>query len=150
MATQVQQDLQQRHSLGRANLERFPQPVTQRSGAWDHGTLLWSVGNDVDFFIELIRKFLTSYPHALAAIGGAISHDGDDLAVVEAGARTLRESLRDLAARPASEAASRLESAARAGDREAAQAAFRLLQGELGELAPAFDRIGEQLIRSEF
>lgn len=150
MATQIRQDLEQRHSLGRANVERFPQPVTQRPEAWDHGTLLWSVGNDADFFIELIRQFLTSYPHALAAIGGSLNHDGEDLTVVEAGARTLRESLQDLAARPASEAASRLERSARAGDREAAQAAFRLLQDELGELAPAFDRIGEQLIRSEF
>ncbi|HEV2492503.1 MAG TPA: hypothetical protein VG204_05465 [Terriglobia bacterium] len=149
MQTQTQQVLEQHHDLGRQNGGGSSTLAHQR-GNWDHATFLWSVGNDVDFFIELVRKFLISYPHSLASIDSSLRDNVGNLPVVEAGARGLRESLQDLAAKPASDIATKLETAARAGDLAAAQAAFRLLQDEISDLTPAFDRIGEQLVRSEF
>lgn len=149
MPIQTQREAELVHALA-ANGSGSRDHVNRPREVWDHDTLLWSVGNDVDFFIELVRKFLISYPRAVASIENSLRDSDARLPAVEAAARALRESLQELSAKPAADAASQLERAARAGDLAGAQAAFRLLQDEISELAPAFDRIGEQLIRSEF
>jgi HPt (histidine-containing phosphotransfer) domain-containing protein len=147
---QTQQGLEPQHYPGNGNGHSTLVLASPRREVWDHATLLWSVGNDIDFFIELVRKFLGSSPRTIASINTYLG-DGDRyLPAVEAGARALQESLQDLAAKPASNAAAKLETAARVRDLAGAQAAFRLLQDKVSELIPAFDRIGEQLTRSEF
>jgi HPt (histidine-containing phosphotransfer) domain-containing protein len=147
---QTHQDLNQSHELGQERIHGGAAVQHQRREVWDHVTLLWSVGNDVDFFIELVRKFLTSYPRALASIAACLGDGEWNLPAVESGAHTLRQSLQDLAAKPAAAGAAKLEAAAQEGDLAGAQVAFRRLQEEISELAPCFDRIGEQLTRFEF
>jgi len=149
MPIQTQREAELYHALA-ADRSSSRDHVNQQREVWDHDTLLWSVGNDVDFFIELVRKFLISYPRTVASVENSLRKSDVNLPAVEAVARALRESLQDLAAKPAAAAARKLENAARVRDRGGAQAAFRRLQDEISDLAPAFDRIGEQLIRSEF
>ena len=117
-------------------------------GRWDHATALWTVGNDVDFFIELVREFLRSCPKTLASITRHLADS--NLEATQADARALKSSLGELAAKPARDAALDLETLAGDGNLAAAQAAFQGLQHRIAELHPALARIGKLLTRREF
>jgi HPt (histidine-containing phosphotransfer) domain-containing protein len=143
-----QQDLSRGYNPENGKARAMAPIASEKSGLWDHATALWTVGNDVDFLIELVRQFLAACPRALAAITTSLA-DGE-LKLVEDGARSMKDSLRDLAAKPACETASRLEQAARQGDLAGAKAACQNLERALSELSPVLVRIGEQLTRGEF
>jgi len=127
---------------------RAAPPHREGHEVWDHETALWSVGNDLDFFIELVRRFVGCCPKMLADLAAHLSDE--DFQRVEDAACGLEDWLRELAAQPARNATRNLEGAARRRDGEASKAALRTLEQELARLNPALRRIGRQLIRSEF
>ncbi len=143
----IAQELHQDAVSGNGKGRLLPLP-SEWHGVWDHGTALWTVGNDVDFFIELVRRFLMSCPRTLASITAHLA-DGE-LKAVEAGARNLKDLLGELAAEPARDAALELETIAREGDLAGARAACQALHQEIAELRPPLTRIGRLLTREEF
>ena len=116
--------------------------------ACDYGAALWTVGNDVDFFIEMVRRFVVASPKMMADIAAHLADE--ELKAVEDAAAALESSLRDLAAKPACLATCQFEMAARQRNLSGAKSAFQAVQHEMARLGPELTRIGRQLTRREF
>ena len=100
----------------------------------DSASLLANVGHDTTLQADLVRMFLEDSPKMLEEIRNALARR--DAVAVSRVAHRLTGELGILAARAASEAAVRLETAGREADLTAAAEAFSALEGEIERLEP--------------
>jgi two-component system, sensor histidine kinase and response regulator len=100
----------------------------------DSASLLANVGHDTTLQADLVRMFLEDSPKVLEEIRDALARR--DAVAVSRVAHRLTGELGILAARAASEAALRLETAGREADLTAAAEAFAALEGEIERLEP--------------
>jgi signal transduction histidine kinase/CheY-like chemotaxis protein/HPt (histidine-containing phosphotransfer) domain-containing protein len=104
-------------------------------GAIDRDAALASVGGDRALLADLVRVFEEESPQRLAAVRDAITRR--DGAAVALNAHALKGALGTLGARPAADAAWRLEQLGRAGALDQLEPACRSLEQELARLPQA-------------
>jgi two-component system sensor histidine kinase/response regulator len=105
-------------------------------GSLDMEALLASVEGDMDLLMDILGQFVEDRLRLLSQIEHAISRG--DAKVLEHTAHTLKGALGALGAKPAFEAALRLEAIGHSGDLSGAAAAEAELQKELEHLEAAF------------
>jgi CheY-like chemotaxis protein len=101
----------------------------------DEALLMSRVDGDAELLNDLVDLFLEDYPHLLEGIRAAIGKE--DAKAVERAAHGMKGSTSNLAARMASEAATKLERLAREGGLVGAEDLLRELECELVRLKPA-------------
>ncbi|HXX22040.1 MAG TPA: response regulator [Terriglobia bacterium] len=114
----------------------------------DEPLLMSRVDNDPQLLNDLVDLFLEECPRLLEEIRVAI--DKKDAKAAAAGARSLRGSTGNLAARLASEAALRLESLVQAEDWVHAESGLQELECQLGRLKPALRAVQEEIEKGPF
>jgi HPt (histidine-containing phosphotransfer) domain-containing protein len=97
--------------------------------------LLARVGGDAALAAAMASLFLDEYPRYLTEVRAALV--ARDAAALAAAAHALKGSVSNFLAPAATQAALRVELAARAGDLESAAIAVRDLEAELSRLDPA-------------
>jgi PAS domain S-box-containing protein len=98
-------------------------------------TTLWErVAGDVDLLREIIELFLADCPERLLELHEALTHQ--DFPALARAAHRLKGALGNISANQALAAVRRVETAARAGDVQAATEALARLENELARLAP--------------
>jgi CheY-like chemotaxis protein len=114
----------------------------------DEPLLMSRVDNDPQLLNDLVDLFLEECPRLLEEIRVAI--DKKDAKAAASGARGLRGSTSNLAARLASEAALRLESLVQAGDWVHAESGLQELECQLGRLKPALRAVQGEIEKGPF
>ena len=106
---------------------------------FDKAELLARVGGDWDLLREIVGLFLAEGPVRVAEIRKAI--DGMDTATLMASAHALKGAVSVFGARPAVEAALRLEQLGRAGNLAHAREGLTLLDETMTALMPALEAL---------
>jgi PAS domain S-box-containing protein len=114
---------------------------TPTAPALDLTAALERVEGDTALLRELAGLFLEECPLRISLIRDAITQRNH--LKLQQEAHTLKGSVSNFAARPAAEAAKRLETAGRELDWARAEAAFAALEAALGRLEPALAEIGQ-------
>ncbi len=112
-----------------ADLSRLSKMVLDRNAA------LARVEGDRELLREMAKLFLEDCPSRLAELRAALERQ--DGRALERSAHALKGSVSNFCARPAAEAALRLEALGRAGDLLQADAAVRAVEREIARLEPA-------------
>ncbi len=114
-------------------------PRAEASAVLDVDEAVGRLGGDRELFVELAATFLGQLPTWVSAIRGAVARG--DAKQLSAAAHPLKGSLGTFAAKPAAEAAARLEAMGRAGDLSNAPVALDCLERELARLTPALSEL---------
>ncbi|MEO8131290.1 MAG: Hpt domain-containing protein [Bryobacteraceae bacterium] len=109
-------------------------PGIQHAMLFDRSTALERIGGDVVLLKEIAGIFLAEYPALIQDIQIALAKA--DPSALERSAHSLKGSVANFEARPAVEAAMKLEAMGRSGKLDGAQAAFAELESILRSLEP--------------
>lgn len=101
----------------------------------DRSAVLDRVGGDEDLLREITSIFLDDYPNLIAEIEAAV--DKKDGKLLERAAHSLKGSVSNFGAQAATQASWRLESMARKGNLDEAEAALQDLKEQFQLLRPA-------------
>ncbi len=109
---------------------------------WDREEALARVGGDTELLADLVRLFCEESPKLVAAVREAVERR--DSRALERAAHTLKGSVSNFAARPATETALRLELMGRAGQLDGTAELSRDLEAHIERLKLAFQDSGRE------
>jgi PAS domain S-box-containing protein len=113
----------------------------QADEIFDKTAALDRVDGDAELLMELVEAFFEEYPGLLSQIRESIAQ-GDSQTLMRA-ANTIKGSVGIFAAKPAFEAAFKLEMMGRNGDLAHAEEAYAALEAEIKRLKPALETFGK-------
>jgi len=111
----------------------------------DTASLLARVEGDMKLLKELVELFQRDLPKLFSELQDAVTRR--DAKALESAAHALKGSVGNFAARPAVEAALRLEQMGRRGDLTEAESAFQALAQEIERLKPALVDLSKEEVR---
>ena len=111
----------------------------------DTASLLARVDGDMKLLKELVELFQRDLPKLFSELQDAVTRR--DAKALESAAHALKGSVGNFAARPAVEAALRLEQMGRRGDLTEAESAFQALAQEIERLKPALVDLSKEEVR---
>jgi CheY-like chemotaxis protein len=104
--------------------------------------ILDRAGGDMELVVDVAGLFLDDYPRLLSDIKDSILNSDNEK--LRTAAHTLKGSAANLAARPVSEAALKLEMMGRDGDMSSAVEAYMMLEEEVDRLRPVLAKLGKE------
>ncbi len=104
--------------------------------------ILDRAGGDMELVVDVAGLFLDDYPRLLSDIKDSILNSDNEK--LRTAAHTLKGSAANLAARPVSEAALKLEMMGRDGDMSRAAEAYMMLEEEVDRLRPVLAKLGKE------
>ena len=117
-----------------ASTPETPAAPEEEQDILDRKTLWERVAGDADLLREIIELFLADCPERLLELHEALTHQ--DFPALARAAHRLKGALGNISANHALAAVRRVETAARAGDVQAATEALARLENELARLTP--------------
>jgi HPt (histidine-containing phosphotransfer) domain-containing protein len=109
---------------------------------FDRATALERIGGDEELLKEIAGIFLLEFPALIQDIHNALANGDPD--ALERSAHSLKGSVANFEARPAVEAAMKLEALGRAGRLDSAEAALSELEAILEALQPELEQLRDE------
>jgi two-component system, sensor histidine kinase and response regulator len=122
-------------------------PVATDPVPFDYAEVLQRLGGDEDLLHEIATLFLESGPEALGTLQKAMARS--DWNAVSRAAHSLKGAIGNFAAKRATEATLKLETAARQDDTEIAREAWNELRGEMAQLLTALEVVAGRKVPCE-